>query len=1316
MNFINTQYRHKLIQIFLTSGVLVIFMTTSVLYGQWVQRGPSPSFNGQVSSLPIGSVTGAVNCVTPHPSDADVLYIGATNGGVWKTTDATANFPTWAFVSGSFTSQAIGALEFDPTDPSNQTLVAANGFTSSLGNTGTGNRSIFKTIDGGTSWTNIDPNNEFSGVDFRGVAPRGNTVVVAVGSTGIWRTTDNGTNWNQVSGATGSGLPIGTCLDLISDPNNNQILYAPVSRSAGNGIYKSMDMGASWFKVSNLLIDALLATASNVELAVGNTNNVFVATVAPRINNTLKADTLNGLFRSGNGGSTWASLDIPMTNEGDTLIGIHVNGGGTRFLSLAADPNNPEVVYIGGKRQPNPFPNSIGASDYTGRLFRINASLPGTMQVAPITHNGTTGNFAPHADSRDMDFDANGDLIEGDDGGVYKQTSPVNTMGQWISLIGNLNIAEAHSMDWDANFNTAIVGLQDNGITEQRNPANLAWTNATSGDGGDVLVDDQLSFMSTRYFSTQNLGGFKRRSFTSPSNIMLGSEVSVSMINMATGQTIRNTDRFPFITPLAMNSQDGQRILIATNQALYESIDQGNTVNQILTPTIRRDFGMDILAYGAADNPDIIYTSRGNNVLVKTTRPGNFAPAPGYGGQNVNGIAIDPDNSQSAFVIDQGRVFRTSNAGNTFTNITGSLNRNVVGDFQSIVYIPNAGNDMLALGTDLGVYVAEGPSFNVWSELSPTLPNVSIKELKYDEEDQMLIAGTLGRGVWTYNLTQREAVDVALVLDLSGSMADPACPGCAPKIDVLKRAAEIFLQIWKTLATANDLITTVYFRNEIDQFNIGGVNNLGVIDRTDNIIADINSQVPSAATALGGGLQTAIGELTNPTRPRHIILFSDGIQNVDPGVRFPQLDIVNDQFIPNSNVNPTAPPTDLDNLGGIRLHAIGVGIAPALLAQLFDIAAPSDGLVKITTNPDENLIRFYMEQLVEVLRDFSPQLVTYRTATAFGAAYESVDINSASKQVLFKVSYPRGTNMDIDIIHDGVDVTNRASITTGDFYKIFHYSFDQLNQINAQSSGNWGVRMTGISQHLDYQLGVLADEYEIDYGISMQGGVYEAGDPLKFYLEFERNGKPWKAKMLDVSARVHYPRIPIGNLLAEAKLVADPKIEFEKGSLIGERKLAVLQQDPDFHEKIKPGTKTIQLKQDKDGRFYGIFDQTKIAGKYDITFNIEERGKETGRFVRTEMRTAVVKLGAFDRDASKVQIKRKGERNYIVSVRPTDKFGNLLGPDHADFLNVRVSQGRLLNIKDNGDGSYVISVRAKPGSSRFTLAYNRRTWIKQILK
>src|SRR2546426_11794162 len=118
----------------LAAATLVVAVTRVALAtgGAWVSQGPGPTQGGQTEGIANGLVIGAVQAVAAHPTDPNVLYIGAVNGGIWKTTNATAANPTWTSLTDAHPSLSLGALAFDPTDATNQTLVAGVGRFSSL--------------------------------------------------------------------------------------------------------------------------------------------------------------------------------------------------------------------------------------------------------------------------------------------------------------------------------------------------------------------------------------------------------------------------------------------------------------------------------------------------------------------------------------------------------------------------------------------------------------------------------------------------------------------------------------------------------------------------------------------------------------------------------------------------------------------------------------------------------------------------------------------------------------------------------------------------------------------------------------------------------------------------------------------------------------------------------------------------------------------------------------------------------------------------------------------------------------------------------
>jgi hypothetical protein len=755
--------------------------------GIWTAQGPAPAQNGQVENITNREVVGAIHTVVAHPANANILYVGSTNGGVWKSIDATTAAPTWTPLTDSFSSLSIGAMQLDPTDVTNQTLVAGVGRYSSFGRQGGARTGLLKTTDGGSSWTPLDGGGTLVGKNISGIAARGNTIVASVnnadsftfGNIGIFRSSDGGATFTRMSVGDGSGatgLPEGASYDLASDPANNAVLYTSIvfnPTATKNGIYKSTDTGATWSKVSDAAINALVSNnTSNLEIAVGTSNNVYAAV----INNGNPA----GIFRSGNGGVTWIQMDTPQTNENGTNVGLNprgtkgpgpgsppeeiAGGQGSIHFSIIADPSNANIVYVGGDRQPRTFgdtggfPNSIGANDFTGRLFRGNAAAVAGSQWVHLTHSnslgavggGTASSSAPHADSREMTFDANGNLIEVDDGGIYRRTSPLNSTGDWFSINGNLQVTESHDVAYDSLSNIIMSGNQDTGTTEQISAGSQTWRSVTTGDGGDVAVDNITlagSNRSIRYSSFQNFQQFRRRIVDS-NNVVVSTAFPALTVTGGSPAFVAQFD-----TPIVLNSVNPSRIILGGSNGLYESTNQGDTITRVTAAVIPPDLTSNPIAYGGRsggiDNPEVIYAGANNgNIHIRTTAGGAFTSTDpdAASSDSIRDVRLDPDQWQTAFAIDINQVFTTTTIGAAWNDITGNLPSGSV--LRSLEFI-SAAVDAVVVGTNFGVFVSLVTSLGTWVQFGNGLPNIPVWDMHYDLADNVLVIGTLGRGIWT---------------------------------------------------------------------------------------------------------------------------------------------------------------------------------------------------------------------------------------------------------------------------------------------------------------------------------------------------------------------------------------------------------------------------------------------------------------------------------------------------------------------------------------------------------------------------------------
>src|SRR5262249_9246426 len=131
-------------------------------------------------------------------------------------------------------------------------------------------------------------------------------------------------------------------------------------------------------------------------------------------------------------------------------------------------------------------------------------------------------------------------------------------------------------------------------------------------------------------------------------------------------------------------------------------------------------------------------------------------------------VVMDSDDWRSAYVVVDNQVFRTTNAGVSWTDITGNLTQFGAGKFKTTVFVAGATNDLLLVGTNAGVFVSFSSSgFTSWNKLGIGLPNAPVADLDYDVKDDVLVAGTLGRGAWA-------------ITNLRGITGPPAAPWLWP--------------------------------------------------------------------------------------------------------------------------------------------------------------------------------------------------------------------------------------------------------------------------------------------------------------------------------------------------------------------------------------------------------------------------------------------------------------------------------------------------------------------------------------------------------
>jgi len=756
--------------------------------------------------------------VLPHPTNPDILYVGAVNGGIWKTTNAQASMPHWVPLTDHMPSLSTGAMAFDRADVTFNTIVVGIGSQSSDGRLGGLHMGVLRTTDGGSTWTNLGVDTLY-GYRIAGISAHGSTISVCAVGYGLlsnqlyqngatFYSTDTGATWIQSNTE--------PCTDMLSEGTIPTTVFRA---SLKNGLVMSTDAGVTWSAgILPNFPSQFTDTIRNIRIAVRNAGTAqqpkFLVYAG------FLSRTLQGLFRGeqqvGTTTFTWSQLDAPQTNDNGTLNGLNPifdnnpgegesggdhgghgdkpGGQGTIHFSIVGDLTDPNIVYVGGDRQPSggnatdpSWPNGIGAYNYDGRLFKCDGSKPKGQQCIPLTHMYALNNSAPHADSRDMYYDASGRIIESDDGGVYYRTTPQSTTGAWGSLLGDLQVQEAQGASYIGN-GMFVTGNQDTGTTYGVGGGKQPWSSLGQGDGGvprSGIFDNGTRVV---YWCYPFFGGFSATYFTP--NGQEGVTLSPELMVNGTENSLQQWASGPappigFYQDYAVNSADPNRLLFVftLDRFAYESFDGGNTVFPVtISASSPGQNGPGSLVYGGVlagvANANLTYAP-GLNLLAKRDATGIWSlttwPPVGIQWPNIASVAAHPSNWNFVAVIGMfGEVAVSKDAGETWT-LLNPLKVGVWGMADSqqrrIVIVPGNQPRIVVAGRT-GAYVYQDEAAKWWRVSG--WPNAYANDMGYDARDDVLWVSTLGRSVWK--------IEHASTVFTSSAFVDrqPATPSTRP--------------------------------------------------------------------------------------------------------------------------------------------------------------------------------------------------------------------------------------------------------------------------------------------------------------------------------------------------------------------------------------------------------------------------------------------------------------------------------------------------------------------------------------------------------
>jgi len=686
---------------------------------QWVNIGPAPMRDSIIGQQAV-DVTGRVTALAVDRRNSNVVYLGAAQGGVWKTTN---DGTSWTPLTDDQPSLAVGALTLDPQNP--DIVYVGTGEPHASGDSYYG-AGVLKSTNGGSTWQQLGAS-EFTGLGISAIIvhPSNSNIVYvassgAVGqqgpqtpSQGIFKSTNGGQTWSGqrvCSNCWGAS-------DLVMDPSNPSVLYAAFWYE---GIFKSTNGGHSWQKLTSGLPTA---NYGRIELAIAPSNSsVLYAGYAISIPGQFVGAKV---YKTTNGGNSWQHLDRAPNYCGgqcwyDNIIAVH--------------PTDPNKVYLGGSA------NYVSRPTWSVRQVVVMSNDGGTTWWDMNPNDSVAHTLHPDAHAIVFDPSNPQTVWHGNDGGVWKSTDGgVN----WINK--NSNLATLQFVGVGAhptNPQIAFGGMQDN--NKAKYAGSVAWEAMDAGDGGHAAIDpfDPQYLYGTRFkisFQRNDKGG------TGPFGDW---PVKTNGMNL--------NDRSLFYAPFALDPSSAGVLYFGTHK-VYRTTNRGDwwqSISGDLTLGESRTAVSTIAV--APTTPAVIYAGTSDGQVQVTTNTGgrwdNVTKHP-LPNRFVSGIAVSHTSHQTAYVVYNGfnthtpslpgHVFKTTNGGATWQDISSNLP-----DIPALcIALDRDAPGTIYIGTDVGVFRSTNDGGS-WTAFSNGMANVAVFDLALNPDIDVLLAATHGRSIY----------------------------------------------------------------------------------------------------------------------------------------------------------------------------------------------------------------------------------------------------------------------------------------------------------------------------------------------------------------------------------------------------------------------------------------------------------------------------------------------------------------------------------------------------------------------------------------
>ncbi len=665
---------------------------------------------------------------------------------------------SWTFLGPSIepTNGGVGRVNCVRFDP-------ANGNNVFVGSPGGG---LWKSTNGGTSWTmwNTDGLGTLGVTDIAIDPTNSNIMYLGTGdgdaqdtyAVGVLKSTDGGVTWNT-TGLNWAITNFNYVHRILIDPSNTQIIHV----ACGSGIYRSTDGGTTFAQILS-----------------GNVYNIEFQPGSPAI---ICAAAANGVFRSTNSGSSYSQT---LTVAGMIRTNIAVTAANNQYVYCLA-ANNANYGFGAFYRSTN------GGASFT----QITVSSPSNLLGWASAGNDTGGQGWYDLALAASPTNANEVVCGGVN--IWRTTNGGTNWtlnGHWTGTGAPYVHADHHCLIyvngttyWDGcdggTFNTTNSG----GVwTDKSNNLQIAemYRIGQSASTGTLLLNGLQDNGTTRYNGSwaEVLGGDGMECFIdrTNNNTMYGEQYNGSFNRSTNGGgtwsaiTTGLSGTTAWVTPWVQDPQTANTLWCGRTN-VFKSANQGT--NWAQAGTIAGAGVINWVAVAPSNN-QIAFAAKAST-LWKTTDGGTTwsnvtGTIPASGGTPLTYVAIDNTNPNNVWVTLGGytgtsKVFKSTDGGTTWTNMSTGL-PNIPAN--TIVF-QNGTNGGIYVGMDIGVYYRDN-TLGSWVSYFTGLPNVKVDELEIQYTVGKIRAATYGRGVWESGLYS--AGNSAPVADFTANRTS-GCPG-----------------------------------------------------------------------------------------------------------------------------------------------------------------------------------------------------------------------------------------------------------------------------------------------------------------------------------------------------------------------------------------------------------------------------------------------------------------------------------------------------------------------------------------------------------